>query len=293
MWRIVATSAGLFLLGGCAGVNEPIARGGGGTARRENSATVVSSPGQGGRGPAIQAVSAILMDARTGETIYEKNADVVRPVASTQKLLTALIAVHCVPVTGAYRPVVAPRYVVDDGGRDSAELFHSLLVESDNSAADELAERSAGSRGAFVAEMNRKAWEVGARKSHFVDPHGVSAQQHSTARDMAEIARRAWNEPLIRRMMSTRNHTVTSVHGTARAWSTDADAEMAWPMCDGIKTGYTSAAGQCLVSVGRAKGRELVLVQLGSRASAIYSDGERVMRWAVRGGSASGLLALN
>ncbi len=158
--------------------------------------------------PAIYAKSAILINADTGRTLFQKNADAPRQVASTQKLLTALIVAESgnldAPVT--IREVdtfVEPTKVGFRAGQvySRRQLLNALLVHSCNDAAAALARDNAGSVEAFAMLMNERACSLGACSSHFRNPHGLPAPQHSTARDMARVAYRAYHRPELREIM--------------------------------------------------------------------------------------------
>jgi D-alanyl-D-alanine carboxypeptidase (penicillin-binding protein 5/6) len=159
------------------------------------------------------------------------------------------------------------------------------MVKSSNDACAALARDHSGSEAAFVESMNRAAWSLGARSSYFVNSHGLPAPQFSTARDIARIAFHAYRDPTLRRMMQTQlyyfrhnNGRVTRLEATNKLLKRSA-------AYNGMKTGYTDAAGRCFVSSGRLNGREVILVQLGSKTRYIFDDAERIMRWS--GGSGS------
>jgi D-alanyl-D-alanine carboxypeptidase (penicillin-binding protein 5/6) len=236
--------------------------------------------------PSIYAQSAIMIDARTGEVLFQKNADARRVPASTQKLLSALLVTRRgsldAPVTIMPEDtrVEPTRLGLRPGERYSRrELLQSLMVKSSNDACAALARDHSGSESAFVESMNRAAWSLGARSSYFVNSHGLPAPQFSTARDIARIAFHAYRDPTLRRMMQTQlyyfrhnNGRVTRLEATNKLLKRSA-------AYNGMKTGYTDAAGRCFVSSGRLNGREVILVQLGSKTKYIFDDAERVMRW--------------
>ncbi|MDD5201422.1 MAG: serine hydrolase, partial [Terrimicrobiaceae bacterium] len=158
--------------------------------------------------PFIHAKSAILIDADTGRTLFQKNADAPRQVASTQKLLTALIIAEggnldAPVVIQASDTFVEPTKAGVRAGQayPRRQLLTALLVHSCNDAAVALARDHAGSVPAFAAVMNARAQALGARSSHFVNPNGLPAPQYSTARDMARIAFRAHAHPELREIM--------------------------------------------------------------------------------------------
>lgn len=237
--------------------------------------------------PQIFAQSAILIDARSGRVIYEKNADVQRQVASTQKLLTALIVAEkgdlneIVTIQPSDTSVEPTKLGVKAGEKYPRNiLLQTVLVKSTNDLAAALARDFAGSQQAFAEHMNRVAQSLGAESSHFVNPHGLPAHQYSTARDMARIAFRAYRNPDLRRMMLIRNMSFRFNNGRTTSLKTTNDLLERSPSFTGMKTGYTVAAGRCLITSATINGREMILVQLGSKTKYIFDDAERLLRWA-------------
>jgi len=153
----------------------------------------------------------MVIDARNGKLLYQKNADVHRPPASTQKLLTALIIASegnlDREVTAAASDTWAEPVVLGLRPGDTytrRELLTVLLVHSVNDVARCLARDNAGSVEEFAMKMNRKAAELGMTSSHFVNPNGLPAPgQYSTARDMARLAQAAYANPVIRLRIPT------------------------------------------------------------------------------------------
>jgi D-alanyl-D-alanine carboxypeptidase (penicillin-binding protein 5/6) len=236
--------------------------------------------------PSIYAKHAILIDARSGRTLYQKNADYRIPPASTQKLLTALLVVESggleQPVTIAREDtLVEPTKLgVRPGQRYTRRaLLEATLIASQNDAAAALGRDHAGSREAFAREMDERAWRLGARNSHFINANGLPAAQYSTARDMARIAFEAYREPVIRRIVATREAVFLYNTGrTKRLENTNKllNRSLAY---NGMKTGYTVASGRCLISSISSGGRDLILVQLGSKTKYIFDDAERMLAW--------------
>jgi D-alanyl-D-alanine carboxypeptidase (penicillin-binding protein 5/6) len=240
--------------------------------------------------PPLYAESAIMIDARTGEVLFQKNADMRRVPASTQKLLTALLVTRRgnldAPVTIMPEDtrVEPTKLGLRPGERYTRrELLQSIMVKSSNDACAALARDHSGTEAAFVENMNRAAWSLGARSSYFINSHGLPAEQYSTARDISRIAFLAYRDPVLRRMMQQR--VVYFRHNTGRITRLEATNKLLERSgaFNGMKTGYTYAAGRCLVSSGRLNGREVILVQLGSRTKHIFDDAERVMAWSGRG----------
>lgn len=239
--------------------------------------------------PTIYAKSAICIDARSGRVLYQKNADEPRQVASTQKLLTALIIAERENLDGFI--TIAPedtrveptKLGLRAGERYSRrQLLQVVMVKSCNDAAAALARDHAGSEEAFASEMNRVAYALGARSSFFRNPHGLPANQYSTARDMARIAFRAYRNPEIRRMTSLQQVLFRHNSGRISTLKATNDLLKKSPVHTGMKTGFTFAAGRCLVSSATIGGRELILVQLGSKTAHIFNDAETLLFWAAR-----------
>jgi D-alanyl-D-alanine carboxypeptidase (penicillin-binding protein 5/6) len=245
--------------------------------------------------PGLYAQSAIMIDARSGEVLFQKNADERRVPASTQKLLTALLITRRgnldAPVTIMTEEtrVEPTKLGLRPGERYTRRaLLESIMVKSSNDACAALARDHSGTEAAFVENMNRAAWSLGARSSYFANSHGLPANQFSTARDIARIAFLAYRDPVLRRMMQQR--VVYFRHNSGRVTRLEATNKLLERSgsFNGMKTGYTFAAGRCLVSSGRLNGREVILVQLGSRTKHIFEDAERLMAWSGRGGSYGG-----
>ncbi len=239
--------------------------------------------------PAVAAESVLVMDADGGRVLYAKNADNVRPVASTQKIITAL----CVLDAGNLeKPVVISAYdtaceptklYLKPGERYTRrELLKVLMVKSANDVARALARDVGGSVEGFAAIMNRKCQQLGMRNSHFVNPHGLTEPgQYSTARDMAIAARAAHRSPLIRTYAATKSYTFKFNDGRARLLENTNKLLKTVPFCDGMKTGTTNASGRCLISSGSINGRSVICVVLKSNTSNIWSDSEKLLRWSL------------
>jgi len=240
-------------------------------------------------GPSIKAVSAILIDARTGKTLYQKNADELRQVASTQKLLTALIVAEQDPLDTPVHvakedTTVEPTKVGIRAGETYTrrQLLKAMMVKSANDCAAALARSHSGSIGVFAGEMDRVAARCGATCSHFVNPHGLPASQHSSARDMARIAFRAYRNPDLREAMALRSYCFHYANGRLCFLDPTNKLLQRSPYFNGMKTGYTEAAGKCLICSYSKGGRDLIFVQLGSHAPMIFDDAQRIVNWATQ-----------
>ena len=129
--------------------------------------------------------------------------------------------------------------------------------------------------------MNAKALELGMRNSHFVNPNGLPApSQHSTARDMAKLAIAAYRSPTIRSIVSTKVLSFHFADGHEEVFKNTNHILTDYPYCTGMKTGYTQAAGHCLISSGSNNGREVIAVVLGDRErSWLWQDSSSLLAW--------------
>ncbi|MEO5753738.1 MAG: D-alanyl-D-alanine carboxypeptidase family protein [Chthoniobacterales bacterium] len=240
--------------------------------------------------PQTRAASVIVEDARTGEVLYEKNADATRAAASTQKLLTALIVaesgnlarqVRVQPVDTRAEPV---RLNIKSGETyQRIDLLRALLVKSPNDVARCLARDNAGSIELFAERMNAKARSLGAFHSNFVNPNGLPiADQYSTARDLAIIARAAYANPTIRSIVCLPQLVFRYANGRTRELENTNKVLKRLPYCNGMKTGYTEAAGHCLIASGTIPGRDVIVVVLGDSKSRVWEDASALLSWGLK-----------
>jgi len=210
------------------------------------------------------AVSAILMDVDTGRVLYEKNADRQMLIASTTKIMTALVAIEGsdlqqeVTVTPADMTEGSSMYLKEGETLTLETLLYGLLLQSGNDAALAIARTCGGSTDEFVTLMNEKAKALGMTGTSFANPNGLDDETHySTARDMARLGCCAMDDPTFRRICSTSSVTVggRTMYNHNRLLREVAG-------CMGLKTGYTKAAGRTLVSYAERGGRRLVAVTL-------------------------------
>jgi serine-type D-Ala-D-Ala carboxypeptidase (penicillin-binding protein 5/6) len=278
----------LLFLTGCATSTREVRRAS--PATSPVAAAPSTAPVWPANAPSLAAQSAIMIDARSGEVLFQKNADARRVPASTQKLLTALLVSRrgnldaLVTIAPEDTRVEPTRLGLRPGERYARrDLLQSIMVKSSNDACAALARDHSGTEAAFTENMNRAAWSLGAQSSYFANSHGLPASQFSTARDIARIAFLAYRDPTLRRMMQQR--IVFFRHNTGRITRLEATNKLLGRSSayNGMKTGYTDAAGRCLVSSGRLNGREVILVQLGSKTRYIFDDAQRLMAWSGRG----------
>ncbi len=237
--------------------------------------------------PATRAASVMVIDARSGEIFYEKNADAPRAAASTQKLLTALIVaergfldrpVVVEPVDTLAEPVKLNIKPGDTYQR--IDLLRALLVKSPNDVARCLARDSAGSVDAFAELMNEKARQLGATHSHFLNPNGLPIPgQYSTARDLSIIAKAAYANPTIRSIVCLPQLVFRYANGRTRELENTNKVLKRLPYCNGMKTGYTEAAGHCLIASGARPGRDIIVVVLGDSKAGVWQDASALLSW--------------
>lgn len=240
--------------------------------------------------PNITAKAAILVDAR-GRVLFEKNADTRLPCASTQKLLLGILVAErgnlSAPVTITDEDTWAePTKMGIKAGQvyTRAELLHAVLVRSSNDIANALGRDHSGSIPAFVANMNQKARSLGMYDSHFTNAHGLPSPpgQYSTARDLAKLGAAALRNPTVRRSVGTKSTIFRFSDGTTKTCNNTNQVLRHFPYCTGLKTGYTNAAGRCLVSSATANGRSVIAVILGSTSPTVWEESEALLKYGLK-----------
>jgi len=233
----------------------------------------------------VNAKAALLVDANTGKVLYKKNDTVQRPVASTQKLLTALIVAEAgnldKPVTITLSDTQCEPfklYVKPGQTYTRRQLLHALLIRSSNDVARALARDNAGSQEAFARKMTQRMRELGGTSSNFINPNGLPAPgQYSTARDMARVARMAYRHPVLRQIMRTPNYNFRFSDGRVVPLRNTNRLLRTYTFCNGMKTGYTNLAGHCLISSGSHNGRDVIAVVLGSTKGVVAQESARLL----------------
>jgi D-alanyl-D-alanine carboxypeptidase (penicillin-binding protein 5/6) len=219
------------------------------------------------------------VDSKTGEFLYQKNAEAIQYPASTTKILTALLIIEAgdldkmVTVDLADTKVEPSALEIKPGEQfPRRHLLYALLLKSANDVAMCLARDNAGSVAAFAEKMTKRAEELGALNSHFTNPHGLHDPHHfTTAQDLGKIAFAAMKNELFREIV-----------GTPEAWLLKGEQfvqlrnhnKLLWrfPGCTGVKTGYTRAAQQVLVSAATRGGREVISVVMKDNHPGVYDD---------------------
>jgi serine-type D-Ala-D-Ala carboxypeptidase (penicillin-binding protein 5/6) len=223
-------------------------------------------------GPRVAATAAILADESTGQVLFERNAGAGRAMASTTKVMTALLALEQlderrVVVIGAGPPRVGEESLrLRKGERLTVrQLLLGLLVKSANDAGVALAEAVDGSEAAFVRRMNGKAAALRLAATHYVTPYGLDRPGHQTsARDLARLWEVAMRRADFRSLVATRTARLPGVPLSLRRFVTTNQLLGSYRWVVGGKTGFTNRAGRCLVASASRGGRRLVAVALGS-----------------------------
>lgn len=231
--------------------------------------------------PAVSAQSAVVYDGTYGRVLYEKNADAQMLIASTTKIMTAVVALEqcdlneSVKISAEMANVEGSSMYLQTGQEYTLrELLYGLMLASGNDAATAIALHTAGSIQGFAELMNQKARALGLENTHFENPHGLDGAAHySTALDMARLMDYAMSRSDFTEIVGTRNITVkglTYVNHNKLLWQ-----------CDGViggKTGYTMSAGRTLVTCCEREGRRLICVTLS--ASDDWNDHRNLYDWA-------------
>jgi D-alanyl-D-alanine carboxypeptidase len=223
--------------------------------------------------PAVSAQGAILLEASGNHVIYEKNAHVRLPMASTTKIMTAIVAIEYgnpamqVTVPAAAVGIEGSSIYLYEGEILTLEhLLYALLLESANDAAVAIAIATAGSVEAFVDLMNQKAHSLGLSNTHFVNPHGLDHEEHyTTASDLASLARYCMQNELFRTIVSTQRMTIPlNDQEGARLLLNHNRLLRSYEGTIGLKTGFTKRSGRCLVSAAQRDGVTLISVTLNA-----------------------------
>lgn len=240
--------------------------------------------------PTITAPSAAVIETSTGTVVYAKNADTQRGMASTTKLMTALVALDEAPLSKVVTAIdyggsaVETRLGLQGGERITvADLVRAMMLPSANDAAQTAAVRLGGSKAKFVAKMNAKADELGLKRTHFANSIGLDAPGHkTTALELAKIGVAAHANPFIastvKRKALTLQSTGQTIVNRNRVLGT---ALPGGGRIDGMKTGHTTSAGYSLVGSATRNGVTVVSAVLGDPSEAARdADTVKLLRWA-------------
>ncbi len=224
--------------------------------------------------PAITAKSFVLMEATSGQVLYANNEHERRHQASTTKITTAIVALERGKLTDQVKiskhAAETPESAIwlEEGEQLTLEqLMYALMLFSANDAASAIAEHIAGSEAKFAELMNSKAQAIGAKDSHYVNPHGLDAPNHYTsAFDLALLARYGLTKvPGFAKLVSTQEKNIPwAGHPYERVLRNRNKLLQDYPGADGVKTGFTDLSGRCLVGSATRQGMQLIAVVLDS-----------------------------
>ena len=232
---------------------------------------------------------ALVVDQQTQEVLYSKNNHAVLPIASLTKLMTGLVIAES-NLSMDERIRITQDDVDTEKGSTSrlavgtelsrGDLMHLSLMSSENRAAHALGRTFPGGMDAFVNRMNQRARALGMKDTRYVEPTGLSSQNQSSASDLAVLAAKAYDEPILRELSTSHGREVSVGRRTLQFNNTNGLVKS--PQWDiGLqKTGYISEAGRCLVMQAQVAGRNLIMVFLDSAGKfSRIGDAERVRKW--------------
>ena len=257
----------------------------------------------------LYSKAAILVEAKTGTVLYDKNSTKKMYPASTTKIMTAILTIENGNLkdtaTASYDAVsVIPSgyssaYLLAGEKMSVEDLLKVLLVHSANDAANVLAEHISGSIDDFVNLMNKKLEEIGCKDTHFVNTNGIHDENHySTASDLAKIANYCMKNDTFRRLVSLKNCKIPATNKSPQRYYPNTNdlivttSKYYLPECIGIKTGYTSEAQNCLVSACKKNNLNLISIILGASLtpdgkSARYVDSKTLYEYGFKNYSIS------
>ena len=236
----------------------------------------------------IHSEAVLIMESETGKVVYEKNGYQIKYPASTTKIMTAILAIENCDLDDL---ATASEFAINSIPYDYSvanirvgeqlsirDLLNVLMIHSANEAAYIIAEHVGGTNEKFAEMMNAKAEEIGCTSTHFVNPNGIQDDNHySSAYDLALITRYAMQNDTFREIVKTTSYTLPSTNAYPEADRTFTNTnhlimpstaqnpnKYYYPYAIGVKTGYTSAAQNCLVSAAEKDGTEYICVVLGS-----------------------------
>ena len=224
-------------------------------------------------GISISAKSAILIEAESGTVLYQKNAFVKLPMASTTKIMTALVAIESGDIDRKVKTDNRARgvegssiYLAEGETLTMRQLIYALMLASANDAAAAIAYEVSGGIDGFSELMNKKAAEIGLSSTHFTNPHGLHDKEHyTTASDLAKLASKALENDIFFEICSSKSQKIP-LNGDegVRYLSNHNKLLRLYKDCIGVKTGFTKASGRCLVSAAERDGLRLVAVTLNA-----------------------------
>jgi len=251
--------------------------------------TALRTPPPTTQPPEIKAASAVLADLDSGQILFAKNPDQRRAIASLTKIMTALLTLERAspqevvtvsseaadpgPIVGISQLGLVP------GERISVQrLLYALILQSANDAALALAEHVSGTAEDFVRTMNSRAKHLGLADTRFTSPNGLDDTGYSSASDLADLTRLAYEEPLFGQIARTKYREIPAPEGEPRVIQNRNVLLWLYPGAIGVKTGYTSRAGFCVIGAAERNGLRLVAVVLGEPGEP-FSDAAALLNY--------------
>jgi len=238
--------------------------------------------------PELRAGSAVLVDLDTGQVLFALDPGEKRAVASLTKIMTAYLVmtrtrptdvVTVSPNAASGRPVgISGLGLLAEERISVQQLLYALMLQSANDAAVALAEHVGGTVEGFVEEMNAVASELGASRTSFASPNGLDDSGYSSARDLARITRAAYGLPGFAGIAATRFHRIPAPEGDPRIVQNRNALLWLYPGAIGVKTGFTSAAGFCIVATADRGNVRLLAVVLGEPGEP-FSDAAALLNY--------------
>lgn len=229
--------------------------------------------------PDLNARISLVYDRASGRILYEKNGNKQTPMASTTKIMTAIVVVENCNLNDV---VTIEKTAAGTGGSRLGlktndkitvnDLLYGLMLRSGNDAAVALAIHVGGSISGFAEMMNQKASELNLTNSHFVVPHGLDMQGHyTTAYELAKITDYALDIPRIKQIVGTKSYTVT-INGYPKTINNTNELLGNLDGVYGVKTGFTNGAGRCLVTACKKKDLDIITVVIGADTKKIRTS---------------------
>jgi D-alanyl-D-alanine carboxypeptidase (penicillin-binding protein 5/6) len=242
--------------------------------------------------PQVDAAAAVLADLDSGRVLFDLNGNQRRPIASITKIMTALLAIEeTVPteiVTTSANAAAGGGLGISGLGLETGErirvqeLLYALMLQSANDAAVALAEHVSGTVDDFVQRMNRRARNLGMGRTRFASPNGLDDDGYSSARDLARLTRTAFEARGFASIVATRFHSVRSLDAEPRMVQNRNALLWLYPDATGVKTGFTTPAGFCIVAAAERDDRRLVVVVLGESGEP-FSDAAALLNYGFEG----------
>ncbi|MFI8416266.1 D-alanyl-D-alanine endopeptidase [Serratia sp. NPDC078593] len=237
----------------------------------------------------LHSRAVLVVNANSGKTLYQKQANRRMPIASLTKLMTSMVVLdnkrplgNKVKVTAADRDLLKKTHsrLTIGSSLSRRDMLHIALMSSENRAAAALSRYYPGGRKAFVAKMNQKARAIGMKHSRFYDPTGLTPRNVSTARDLLKMVNKAYRYQTIRKFSTDTRQIVRPGRGQLVYRSSNGLINNPQWKIQLQKTGFTNEAGHCLVMRTVIKGQPIIMILLGSQQRyGHYSDAIRLKKW--------------